>query len=116
MAIRWLSHNALIGQDDLSVLKEIYDSIQSIDLKQYSGIDEKVLEEFESMQLQPINEADIEFNEIRYFFNEKVFRLFERVIKKLDSIRLFQSQQLADFTPVGELFLKRFNLWEFSIN
>jgi hypothetical protein len=39
-----LSHNALVGEDDPAVLKQIYESIDQIDWKQYAGLDDKMLE------------------------------------------------------------------------
>jgi hypothetical protein len=38
-----LAMNKLVGQDDATILKELYDAIQSIDLKGYSGFDDKEL-------------------------------------------------------------------------
>ena len=38
-----LSHNAIVGQDNLSTLARLYRSISDIDLKKYSGLDDKTL-------------------------------------------------------------------------
>lgn len=38
-----LSHNAIVGQDDPDILKKLYDKILDIDLKEYSGLDDKTL-------------------------------------------------------------------------
>lgn len=38
-----LAHNAIAGEDDLAVLKDLYESIPDLDLKQYAGLDDKTL-------------------------------------------------------------------------
>jgi len=38
-----LSHNAIVGQDDLAILRELYDEINDVALKEYSGLDDVVL-------------------------------------------------------------------------
>jgi len=38
-----LSHNAIAGQDDLAILRELFDEINDVALKEYSGLDDVVL-------------------------------------------------------------------------
>ena len=35
-----LSHNAVVGQDDLAILRELYDEINDVALREYSGLDD----------------------------------------------------------------------------
>ena len=38
-----LSHNAISGQDDVEILKYLYESIDDVNMKEYSGLDDEVL-------------------------------------------------------------------------
>ena len=56
-----LSHNAIVGQDDPDVLKKLYDKILDIDLKEYSGLDDKTLGLLDKASSQAMSEANLEF-------------------------------------------------------
>lgn len=44
-----LSHNALVGQDDMATLKLLYEKIGDTDIKKYSGLDDKTLQLLDSV-------------------------------------------------------------------
>ncbi len=48
-----LSHNAIAGEDDLATLKRLYDSIEAVDARLYSGLDDKTLALLD--QVQPLS-------------------------------------------------------------
>src|SRR4051794_17396228 len=35
-----LSHNAIVGEDDLSILKTLYEKIDELDWREYAGLDD----------------------------------------------------------------------------
>lgn len=56
-----LSHNALAGEDDPAVLKELYDQLQDVDWRAYSGLDDKALELLEKVDVGQLSEANLDF-------------------------------------------------------
>lgn len=63
-----LSHNALVGEDDLAILKRQWESIASIEAKLYSGLDDEYFKTFEPVTLGAFNERDIRFETIELLF------------------------------------------------
>lgn len=59
-----LAHNAIEGQDDPAVLKELYESMESIDWRSYSGLDDKALELIEQVDVGTLNEANLDFQTV----------------------------------------------------
>jgi hypothetical protein len=60
MAIQ-LSHNAIEGEDDPAVLKELYDSIDSVDWRLHAGLDDKTLQLLDEVEVGSLNEAALDF-------------------------------------------------------
>ncbi|UXX94162.1 ParB N-terminal domain-containing protein [Streptomyces sp. AD2-2] len=46
-----LSHNAIAGQDDPAILKELYDELESVEWRQYTGLDDKTLDLLEKVDV-----------------------------------------------------------------
>ena len=80
-----LSHNAISGQDDQTILKTLYQELDDLFLKTYTGIDEKELFKYESADFSAIAEKDIELFEIRFLFSEPNKDKIMRLLDALDS-------------------------------
>ena len=63
-----LSHNAIAGQDDLAILRELYDEINDVALKEYSGLDDVVLGRMNPPQLDPLSETALEYRVVTIAF------------------------------------------------
>lgn len=63
-----LSHNALVGEDDPSLLKALYEGIDSVDLRLYTGLDDKGLGLLLDAPVAPLSEAGLEFQTIALTF------------------------------------------------
>lgn len=74
-----LSHNALVGEDDPVILRELYAELESIDLKYYAGLDDKVLAQLSDVALSPLSEVDLSFRTTLFLF-------LSREIERLDGI------------------------------
>ena len=83
MAIQ-LSHNAISGQDDLAILKELYLSLKDLQLKAYSGINEAELMAYKAFDFAAISEQDIALNEINFMFSDANVKDVEKVLDALD--------------------------------
>lgn len=78
-----LSHNALVGKDDVAMLKEIFEEIKGIESKEYSGLSDIQFIDPNSVQSQSINDGDIELTEMRFLFIESKKHNLERVLDEL---------------------------------
>jgi hypothetical protein len=81
-----LSHNAIAGQDDLAILRELYDEINDVVLKGYSGLDDVVLGRMEPPNLDPLSEKGLEYRIVSIAFLpdevERAEAMFSKVLEQ----------------------------------
>lgn len=63
-----IAHNAIAGEDDPATLAELYDSMEDVDWRVYSGVDDKTLQLLENVQPGSLSEASLEFQTITVTF------------------------------------------------
>ncbi|GAA0695318.1 hypothetical protein GCM10010193_57580 [Kitasatospora atroaurantiaca] len=63
-----LSHNAITGQDDPAILKELYDELESVEWRQYTGLDDKALDLLEKVDVTGLGEANLDFASVQIMF------------------------------------------------
>lgn len=63
-----LAHNAIVGEDDPVILKTLYEQIKDVDLRLYTGLDDKTLELLELVKPESISEANLEFQILTIVF------------------------------------------------
>lgn len=63
-----LSHNAITGEDDPSTLRILYDSLDDVDMRLYSGLDDKTLDMLEENNVAPMSEANLEYQSVMLVF------------------------------------------------
>ena len=63
-----LSHNSIVGEDDNQLLRELYEDISSIDLREYAGLDDKELEILEAPLPLSLNTGSINYKELQILF------------------------------------------------
>lgn len=80
-----LSHNSISGQDDISILAELYSMIDDLDLKGYSGINELDLQKNTPSDLGTINEADINLIRLQFMVTKAKLDQVEDVLKALET-------------------------------
>lgn len=73
------------GQDDLSILQELYASLKDLGMKAYSGIDEKALFAYKSLDFSGISEQDITLNEVNFMFCDINYAAVEKVLDSLEN-------------------------------
>jgi len=88
-----LSHNSIVGQDDIIILKQLWDEIEDIGIKYYAGLDDKILEELKKMQLQSLSEVNLEYRQITFIFLDEevdhIISLFNKALKEISSKEVF---------------------------
>lgn len=63
-----LSHNAVEGEDDLAILKQLYEGIDEVDWRGYAGLDDKTLELLDKVELESLSEANLDFHTVQLVF------------------------------------------------
>ncbi|MDD5092804.1 MAG: ParB/RepB/Spo0J family partition protein [Dehalococcoidia bacterium] len=78
-----LSHNAIAGEDDPAILKELYESIGQVDFKVYAGLDDKTLELLDKVSIESFSEPHLKYQTITMLFLpdelEEARKTFEEV-------------------------------------
>lgn len=88
-----LSHNALNGEDNKQILKELYDSIGDVNEKIKSGVIDIENIKMDSVNLSEVN-IDFEFEQINILFLSSGVKKFETA---LDKIQLGNKIKIAQF-------------------
>lgn len=82
-----LSHNELTGEDDPATLKLIYESIDDLEMRLYSGLDDKKLELLELVKPGSLSEANLTFQTLNLVFLpdelEEVNKIWDIVEKRI---------------------------------
>lgn len=63
-----LSHNAISGEDDPTILKELFESIDDVDMRMYAGLDDKTLELLDQVEIGSLGEANLDYQTISLMF------------------------------------------------
>lgn len=78
-----LSHNALVGADNPQTLRELWNQIDELQYKVYSGLDEKLLETLEQANIIRISEETLRFEELVILFIPSEIDHIEDVMRRL---------------------------------
>lgn len=106
-----LSHNAIVGEDDASVLARLYQQIDDLELKAYSGLDDRTLELLSDASVAGMKEPALQYQTLSLTFlpgdGDKVFEAFKEakhlsktateawVVRYEDHFRLLQAIEEA---------------------
>jgi len=63
-----LSHNAIAGKDDPATLKLLYEQLDDIDERLYSGLDDETLELLDEVSPDSLSEANLDFTTVSMVF------------------------------------------------
>jgi hypothetical protein len=77
-----LSHNSIVGQDDPTLLRDLWEEIGDLDAKLYSGLDDKMMEALDSVTLPPLSSATLEYRQLTFLFLPPEAERLEEVLKK----------------------------------
>ena len=77
-----LSHNAIAGDDDPTLLAQLYNEIGNLDLKRYSGIDDAQLQQMLKVSPASISEFNLEFRTLMFMFLPHEVEDLERIFKQ----------------------------------
>lgn len=63
-----LSHNAIVGEDDPAVLKQLYESLTDVDWRSYAGLDDATLDLLAQVDIGSLSEANLDFQTVSMTF------------------------------------------------
>lgn len=63
-----LAHNAVVGKDDPAVLAQLWGRLESVDWKQYAGLDDEVLAQLEKVTPASISESNLRHRVVAFLF------------------------------------------------
>jgi hypothetical protein len=99
-----LSHNAIAGEDDPAVLAALYEEMDDIDWRSYSGLDDKMLDLLVEIDTGSINEANLDFQTLTMmFFPEELERAKNCVDEALTLSKGADEQWAAPFSQYERL-------------
>lgn len=78
-----LSHNALVGTDDLDLLKKVYDEIDDVDWKKYAGLDDKTLDMLDDISPPSICDARTEYIPVTFLFLDHEVEDLESALEEM---------------------------------
>lgn len=100
-----LSHNALVGKDDMRMLREIYRELETVEAMEFSGLNGLNFLDFEKINAPTINDGDIELTEMKFLFVESRAAEIREVLAALEKLRIEENCALVvgDFEPYIEV-------------
>lgn len=100
-----LSHNALVGKDDMRMLREIYRDIETVEAMEFSGLNGLDFLDFEKINAPTINDADIELTEMKFLFIQSRANEIREVLGVLEKLKIEENCALVvgDFEPYIEV-------------
>lgn len=90
-----LSHNALVGKDDLKMLQEIYSEISTIEAKEFSGINDLDFKDLKEINSVSINDADIELTEMKLLFVESAKNEVRTILSILEEQKINENTYIV---------------------
>lgn len=89
-----LSHNALVGKDDVQMLKEIFSEIESLEKKEFAGYNDLQFSDISKISLPCIGDGAITLTELRLQFVEFKKAAIEEVLTALDKATISENSRI----------------------
>lgn len=77
-----LSHNAICGQDDLVILKELWESIKNVQAKLYAGLDSETIKSLEGIKFAAISEQRLQYKLANFMFLPEEIEDLDQLLKE----------------------------------
>lgn len=102
-----LSHNALVGEDDQSILANLWAQIDSVQDKLYSGLDSESLKELGDVELVNFSTPQVPAHMVTFMFTDgekeqlsEILDMLADAAKKSSSVHVCSGQQYENFTKL----------------
>ena len=107
-----LSHNSLVGQDDASALRQLWQEIDRVKWKVYTGLDDKYLATIDKVQVQRLDDSALRFEELRLQFVPSEFEYIAGVVRKCGKENVKAHRFMARVADFYEFFEALLNFKE----
>jgi hypothetical protein len=77
-----LSHNAICGQDDLVILKELWESIKNVQARLYAGLDSETIKSLEGITFAAISEQRLQYKLANFMFLPEEIESLDQLLKE----------------------------------
>ncbi len=81
-----LSHNSLVGADDMAILRDLWAEIDDVSLKYYAGIDDRLLGQLEDVSLAGLTEARMDFQVVSFAFLKGEGDRLKRILQDVQAV------------------------------
>lgn len=78
-----LSHNAISGKDDMEILKQLYESIDDVNMKAYSGLDDETLKILDNITTQSMSYSGLKYQILNIMFLPSEIEEIKSVMKEV---------------------------------
>lgn len=102
-----LSHNALVGEDDQSILANLWAQIESVQDKLYSGLDSEEIKELGNVELVNFSTPQVPAHMITFMFTDgerdhlsEILDLLADAAKKSSAVYVCPAEQYEAFTKL----------------
>ncbi|HBT77032.1 MAG TPA: chromosome partitioning protein ParB [Planctomycetaceae bacterium] len=79
-----LSHNAIVGEDDPLILRDIYSEIDDLLSKEYTGLIDEMLQSIKPVELADLPQPEIPLYELRFVFCQAEREYVHQVLDQLE--------------------------------
>jgi hypothetical protein len=104
-----LSHNAIAGQDDLVILKDLWESIKDVQAKVYAGLDSDTVKALQGIQFAAIAEQRLQYKIVTFTFLGHEVENLDELLKAIAVVFASDVVYLATleaYAPLYEWMLK----------
>ena len=102
-----LSHNALVGEDDQSILANLWSKIETVKDKLYSGLDSEVTKELGEVELVNFSTPQVPAHMVTFMFTDgekeqlsEILDMLSDAAKKSSAVHVFPGTQYEAFTKL----------------
>lgn len=102
-----LSHNALVGEDDQSILANLWAQIDSVQDKLYSGLDSEALKELGDVELVSFSTPQVPAHMVTFMFTDgekeqlsEILDILTDSAKKSSAVYVCPGKQYEEFTKI----------------
>jgi hypothetical protein len=104
-----LSHNAIAGEDDPVILRELWDSIQNVEMKYFSGLDDKTMDDFAKISVPPLSELRLDYRAVTLMFLpdevDRATKVFDEAVKACGTKHIFLAR-MSEFDRAMDALAK----------
>lgn len=98
-----LSHNAIAGEDDPVILKDLWSELTTVSAKLYSGLDDKLLATLAAIAMPAISEVKLEFRTLSFLFLPEEAEELQRTFDDARKLVSGHATYLARFSDFDRL-------------